>query len=332
MKVSIVIPTFNSEKVLAECLRSIDEQHYPKEKIEIIVVDGGSQDRTVDIAREYTEKIYDNPLKTGEAGKAVGLKNASGDIVAFIDSDNILPEPNWLSKMVLPFHNEFILASEPLFYTHRSKDHFITRYSALIGMNDPLCHFLGNYDRWNELTQKWTEIDVISNDKGSYYEISFKNSITPTIGANGFLIRKAAADSLSLVDYFVDIDILPLLIQKSGIQQVKIAKVKCGIVHLYCQSIAQFSRKQKRRVCDYLYFSHKKKREYEWSQTSQIGIIKFIFSTICIFPLLFQTMKGFLRKKDSAWLFHPIACVLTLWIYSTQVLKAKFFRPTLYAR
>ena len=51
--ISIVIPTYNSERTLSLCLGSIAEQDYPREKIEIIIADGGSKDRTLEIAEKF---------------------------------------------------------------------------------------------------------------------------------------------------------------------------------------------------------------------------------------------------------------------------------------
>jgi glycosyltransferase involved in cell wall biosynthesis len=97
-KISILIPTLNAGKVLETCLKSIDIQDYPKGKIEIIVADGTSVDNTREIAKNYGAQIVENPLKTAEAGKIAALKSSSGEFVALIDSDNILPESNWLKK------------------------------------------------------------------------------------------------------------------------------------------------------------------------------------------------------------------------------------------
>ncbi len=96
--VSIITPTYNSAKTLAACLESIKDQDYRGE-IEIIIADGGSTDSTLEIVKKYTDNIYPNPLKTGEAGKAAGVKHAKNEIIAFIDSDNILPSRDWLSRM-----------------------------------------------------------------------------------------------------------------------------------------------------------------------------------------------------------------------------------------
>mgnify|MGYP000215089893 CR=1 FL=1 len=111
--VSIVIPTYNSEATLEECQESIKNQDYSAEKTEIIIADGGSTDKTLEIAGKYTQNIFNNPLKTGEAGKAVGIKHAAGEIIALIDSDNILPSENWLKRMVEPFEDEEISGKRP---------------------------------------------------------------------------------------------------------------------------------------------------------------------------------------------------------------------------
>ena len=75
--ISIIIPTLNSERVLQECLESTFKQDYPKQLVEIIIVDGGSNDNTPAIIETFSRKNsfaikkYTNSLKTGEAGKAV---------------------------------------------------------------------------------------------------------------------------------------------------------------------------------------------------------------------------------------------------------------------
>ncbi len=134
LSISIVVPTYNSAKTLPACLESIREQDYPVDKVEIIIADAGSVDGTVEIAKRFTDKIYYNSLKTGEAGKAVGVRFARGEVVALIDSDNILPERDWLSRMMGPFRDEEIAGTEPLYYTYRQEDGIITRYCALMGI------------------------------------------------------------------------------------------------------------------------------------------------------------------------------------------------------
>jgi hypothetical protein len=83
----------------------------------------------VDIAKKFgVDRILYNPLRTGEAGKAVGVDAAKNEIILLQDSDNILNDREWLRKMVKPFEDLGIVGAEPFYYTHREKDSLITRY------------------------------------------------------------------------------------------------------------------------------------------------------------------------------------------------------------
>ena len=315
--ISIIIPTYNSAKTLCMCLESIKDQNYTGHT-EIIIADGGSTDSTLEIAGKYTDKIYPNPLKTGEAGKAVGVKYATGDIIALIDSDNILPERDWLARMVAPFADPEIAGTEPLYYTYRQQDGYITRYCALIGMNDPLCLFLGNYDRMCMITNKWTEVPVVVEDKGNYLKIELNENKLPTIGANGFLARRDALLDCSIGDYLFDVDIVYELITK---KKNRFAKVRVGIVHLFSGDIFTFVKKQRRRIRDYAYYKEQKLRKYPWGSLGKLKLLKFIVYTVIVLPLVFQVLKGCWRKQDKAWWFHAPACWITMIVYFSGIFQ-----------
>lgn len=311
--ISVIIPTLNSEKLLPACLKSILMQDYPADRIEIIIADGGSIDKTREIAEMYKCKIYANPLKTGEAGKAVGVKHASGELIALIDSDNILPDSTWFKKMVEPFDDPDIVGAEPLYYISRPYDSYITRYCALIGANDPLCIFLGNYDRYCVLTKKWTEMPVCEIDCGNYLEVMLQDGCLPTIGANGFFIRRDLLTNCSIDKYLFDIDIIYELVKQGS---NKFAKVKIGIIHIFSGSIYTFIKKQKRRIKDYGYYNKIGARKYPWSSLPKAKLLKFIVYNITLIPLLYQMIFGWSQKKDLAWSFHLPACWITLIVYA----------------
>jgi len=309
--ISIIIPTLNAAKTLNECLKRVREQDYPKNKLEIIIADGGSTDKTIAIAKKYGAKIVANKLRTGEAGKAIGLKNAKNEIIALIDSDNYLPSNDWLKRMVEPFSDPRIIGSEPIAYTYRENDGYITRYCALIGMNDPICLYLGNYDRINYLTNRWTGMDVKSEDRGNYLKVTLERYKVPTIGANGTMIRKKLIIK-QVGDYLFDIDEIYELMSKGHDQ---FAKVKIGIIHIFSGSIGTFVKKQRRRIEDYMYYQKKARRKYPWNKLNKLGLIKFaVFSTLLL-PSLYHGFIGYIKKPDKAWFFHPIACWLTFWVY-----------------
>jgi glycosyltransferase involved in cell wall biosynthesis len=91
MLVSIIIPTKNEERNIEKCLESAARQSYPAEKIEIIVVDNNSADRTKEIARKYTDKIF-NAGSERSAQKNFGARQAAGEWLLFLDADMRLAE------------------------------------------------------------------------------------------------------------------------------------------------------------------------------------------------------------------------------------------------
>ena len=320
MFLSVVIPTLNSERTLGACLAAIRAQNLPRDAYEIVIADAGSADRTLEIAREYgVDTITGNPLKTGEAGKTAGIKAAKGEIIALVDSDNILPDPGWFERMLAPFSDPDILAAEPIEYTCRREDPALTRYFALLGMNDPICLFTGNYDRISAVTGRWTDLPVQQEDMGSYLKLRLVADALPTIGANGFVFRRSLLDGVKWEPYLFDIDILCDRIAKDG--SVAVAKVKTGIVHLYCARLSDFARKQRRRIRDFLYFAQEKERVYPWDRQRKVGIILFCLATALTLPLLWQMIKGAIRRPDRAWLYHVPVCWITLWVYGIGTLS-----------
>ena len=323
MKLSFIIPTLNADKVLDKCLASIYKQDFPKKDYQILIIDGGSTDKTLEIAKKYKSTIYSNPLKTAEAGKAVGVKKAKGKYLALIDSDNILPKKNWLNKMLAPLEeNRDIIVSEPINFAYRRNSGVFERYSALIGANDPYAFVTGVYDRQNWVNKKWTGLNLEETNKKNYIEVILKpNTIIPTIGANGTIFRSSFLKNNLKSDYLFDIDIISQVLNKKK-KNLLIAKVKVSIIHTFCEnSFSKFIRKQKRRLTDY--YIYKELRKYDWQPINQRAQLKFILYTLLFIPALIDSFRGFLNKKDWVWFLHPLLSFLTLLIYTLITLKFK---------
>ncbi len=171
--VSVIIPTLNSAKFLEKTLESVSDQTY--KNIEIIVVDGGSRDKTVNIARKFGARVFKGE-KGRSAQKNKGAKKASGRLLYFIDSDFVLaPELirsavrrlNEKSLDMIAVHN----TSDPSvsfwskvrkferdffkFDTHNISPRFLTRkaFNAVGGFNEAL--IAGeDYDIYNRLVRR----------------------------------------------------------------------------------------------------------------------------------------------------------------------------------
>ena len=89
--VSVIVPVLNEEKYIKECLDSLLNQDYPKENLEIILVDGNSSDKTAEIIKKYTGKynfikLINNPQKTVQYAMNLGIKNSSGKYIVRMDA------------------------------------------------------------------------------------------------------------------------------------------------------------------------------------------------------------------------------------------------------
>jgi glycosyltransferase involved in cell wall biosynthesis len=102
--ISVIIPTLNEEKYLPRCLKSLVNQGTDG-SLEILVVDGGSTDRTVQIAKKYADEVLMKPRAPVGAARNLGAKVAKGNILAFIDADTIA-NPRWLSSIDIAFRRE----------------------------------------------------------------------------------------------------------------------------------------------------------------------------------------------------------------------------------
>lgn len=94
--VSVIIPVWNSPRLLRDCLAAIERQTLPSGQFEILVVDNGSTDDTAAVARAVPGVIVIEESQPGSyAARNRGLEAARGEYVAFTDAD-CLPAPDWL--------------------------------------------------------------------------------------------------------------------------------------------------------------------------------------------------------------------------------------------
>ena len=118
VRASVVIPAFNAGNVIGGCLRSLQQQSF--QDFEVIVVDDGSSDRTVEVANGFAGVRV---LRQQHAGPAVGrnrgAKAAKGEIVVFTDSDCV-PDANWIREMVQPFEDSKVMAVKGAYRTRQN--------------------------------------------------------------------------------------------------------------------------------------------------------------------------------------------------------------------
>jgi glycosyltransferase involved in cell wall biosynthesis len=109
--VSLIITAYNEEKVIAEKLENSINLDYPKEKLEIIVVSDGSNDRTLEFARSYVHngiKVIKLPQNVGKASaQNEAVKQATGDILVFTDAEAFL-QTDAVRRLIWRFQNKSV--------------------------------------------------------------------------------------------------------------------------------------------------------------------------------------------------------------------------------
>lgn len=134
LKISVITPSFNQGSFLEQTLKSVLDQNYPS--FELIVIDGGSKDGSVDILKRYNSQLH-YWVSEPDSGQAnainKGLQHATGDIITWLNSDDYF-EPGVLQAVADYFSsnpNTDVIHGKSRFFGHGVKAHWIGPNKAL---------------------------------------------------------------------------------------------------------------------------------------------------------------------------------------------------------
>lgn len=322
---SIIIVVKNAEATIDKCLEYISLQDYPKSQTEVILVDGGSTDRTKTIAKKYDVMFIDGGYPDNqEARRYVGYKRSKGDILVFIDSDNYVKVSGWLKKMVLPIVDGNASCSFTKWYGYDKTLNLVDRYFSLIGGNDPVAYYLEKNDRVEYQDNLLPKGAILcKSDKNAEY-VKFDIEKLPVIGCNGFLIKKSILDSIDLIspEYFYHIDVHLDIIKANP--EIKYAIVKENIYHAGNLNFMGNIKKRLKyktihmnQLCTfrrYKVFDIKSKRDI-------FNLIKLIIYIIAIFPLILRALIGIYKTKKVEWLMHPFVVIGMSMAYAINIMR-----------
>ena len=155
MKISLIIPLYNEEDYLRRCLDSVKDQTESFD--EVIIIDDGSTDKSLSIAKEYDFKIYSYENGGLSVARNRGLEKATGDYIVFLDADDsLLPNACRLMKMMIKqYPNENIMQFNHLrYYTKLKKS--VRKYDNRAGIftieNLPKCKCW--WSAWNKVYKR----------------------------------------------------------------------------------------------------------------------------------------------------------------------------------
>lgn len=295
--VSFIVLTLNNHKTIRNCIESIISQKYSS--FEVLVIDGGSNDGTQEIVKEY-EKLNVHLHEFTGCGigrsRQIGVEISTGEICAFIDSDCELPYCSWTNKMVEPFLKSKNVGGTWALGAYKTEYPSIARYSIL------------------QHPYRRKEIPELVN-AGNYVEI----------GTGHTLLKKSSILEVGGFPDFnskEDVD-LTCRIAKAGYTFVHVKN--CEVYHLHATTFRGFMKKYERDIIVGLNGKIDNGRESCGNGGGGSGSIPFLMSNALIYPAVLA-LYGIIKDRDPAWLWHPVICSAKLVIVSRSFLKIKLMK------
>lgn len=147
--ISIIIPTYNSEKYIIECIKNVLNNTY--KNYEIIIIDDGSTDNTIELINKLNIdnlRIIKSDNKGPGIARNIGIKNAIGDYIFFIDSDDVINEDT-LEVLINEIEdNDIIIGNYKIKYDNGDVEDFITPLDSSFNI------FFESVTVWNRLYRK----------------------------------------------------------------------------------------------------------------------------------------------------------------------------------
>jgi len=311
--INVIIPTLNEEKALEDCLKPILRQDYPKGKLKITIVDGGSIDSTVKIAKKYGCQILFNEEKLAEPGFYKAVINSDCDLCCAFAADNIIVNyKDFFIKMIKPFLKKHVTGAFPLI-TISKNEPSINKYINY--SSEPFSEFL--YGKACNI-RTFKDVYGIKYENRDYVIYDFQSSDFPLLAlAQGFMVdkKKFKWDSRTkLSDMRPIIDIIK---RDEDMAYVRTAKV----FHYQVMSLRLFIKKFQWRVKNNLtrikmagIDTRKdfKTKRCLWGMYSLSIILPFLYSLYRII----QTKRGF-------YVYHFITNSILLFLIPYVFLKLK---------
>lgn len=290
-KISVIVCTHNAPERVWRCLNSILEQDY--KDFEVICVDGMSEDNTQEVIKGFKNKvrlvINEKKLPEGKGyGKWLGYQEAKGDIIAFIDQDNVLQREDLFSEVTFIFKNS--LAGVLGGVKHDINDEGIVRYISLVGTDSFFAY---------------RSIDFLRNFKDTF-TLSLNNM--PLTGGNCFFYSRKALEEVG--GYDQDVLVIKRMIEKS---RNKLLVVENATKHYAEKDF--FALIKKKFFWGTKYYQKDTERFDYLPRTTKekISFARNLIFNLLILPNFLYSFRIYFKSKDSViFLFPFIAFLNTL--------------------
>jgi glycosyltransferase involved in cell wall biosynthesis len=312
--ITVVIPTFNEEKNLKRLLPSIKKQTYPKSKIEYLLIDDGSTDTTLKLAKKYGLKIVKVNTHDVELNKGTGMYLGKGELVYWVDGDMEIISRDFFQLMVEPLmKNKNVIASftkEFAIETIKTKSgNSVNRYLSY--------HPLQQDQLYVYLTKRIE--DTIVSKKDDYYICKFVSGKIPAVGRLMYRKARLLKTDAKKFKHFFDLDSTEMCVKAGYDQFAYVPKAK--INHYHTTSFTHLVKKRMRNLHgDYL--KHFSIKYYLWidpkSPKDTIRLILWVVYANLVLPELFFAIVESVKHRDICFMWRPL---VTLFVTDALILS-----------
>ncbi len=319
LRISVVTCTFNGARILGMCLQSIMSQDYPD--MEVLIVDGGSADKTCDIARDFAcrhpklaFKFLENQNRLPEGhgnGKWLGYSQATGEIIAFIDQDNVLQRPDLFASAAERLRTRPVLGVLGG-VTHDPTDLPVVRYAALFGTDSFFAYRSLDNLRTDKLTSLYGEAE--------YQEYSMSRDNMLLTGGNCFFYRKD--DLREIGGYSQDV----LVVNKLLDRYCAVGVIPSATKHHAERSMMGLVMKKFKWGQTYFRGGQERFKYLPHTPKEFIFFVKNLMFTLSIVLNIYYAVRIFIKSRDMVSFLYPVIGFLNTIAYGYSILQATFKR------
>jgi len=316
--ISFVTPMKEKDFRVISMLKSIRSQNYPQNRIEILIIDGGSNPEVLKECKKYNVKIFNNPKMLAEGagnGKDQGIWKSKGKYLVIAESDIELIGNEWINRMIKPLEQDKeIFASVPRVFVSK-KDSATNRYLSYVGV-DPFA-INRSIEGQIELNRKKMKI----SDKGEYELVLMNKSLPFCMGSNGFMFRRDLIKEVG--DYAQDVEFIARLARHNHTRFAILENAR--IWHKNVKGLKDFLKKRLKWTKNYAKIYINEKKEFNWIP-NRLDFFLTVFGNMLIIPQIPISIYKSIVYRDSAWLLHaPLIFISTfINIYYTLTSKNMF--------
>lgn len=303
--ISFVIPTRNEEANIIPCLDSFAKQTYPHDKLEILIADAESEDRTLELIEEWVSRndirvqVIQNERIVAEFGKAKALKLTRGDLVGVLDCDEVLVQEDALETYVRAFEIFPDIVGVEQYFLKIPGGSIVNNYLAICQINDPLARDIAYFPKL---------LDTMEMDGKVFRKFQF----SPAYPALLFFKKDAITEFIAEETYEEGQVMLRLGLGGND----KMCMVDgYGVWHRYVDSVGAFVKKRIKIASKHT--TRIQERDTWVTYTGyRLYLFAFLHMTV-VYPLLYSIVRA-ARAREWLWLLHAPMCLLTTSIYVWQ--------------